>query len=677
MPLGTKLFSVSLAAFAALATTAGTARATTTVSNSADVTKTNAASDWASKSTSFGSFGAGYSASWTFYSKSDGTSMYEKAEASASGQLFGAKFSMVDLWAMASSGTSSTVTGSYELDILGKQILSGSPSLSSTLNNLSLEKGYSIVKIEQTIEVGVPITLTLESDLTAALGLTATSAYSSGASSLSFTGTPSVGVGLTASVGVGVSFASAGVEGSVTLLNVSTPITNSLSYTASGQSLSYSTTGVLTLSELSGTFDLYAQVEWLGVALKYTYQLFSWNGLSQSVVLFSDSLPVASAVQMTVFGYQATGVYTFTDAGGLTESGSTYRVSRADDANGTNATDVGTSSTWNLATADNRKFLRFCVTPKTTTNGGTESCSGWSSVGPLAEFYKDNLSGTNLNYAYQSNYSGACWTFPSSFNDVASSFNWYADQSSSTQLVLYINQYCSIYGADTIRSLSAGGSESIYSMNASLGGSWNDSVTSFRVLWDDTVSASSVTVSISGATATESYHYGDSGNVNEAGSTYAWQRADDASGTNVTTIRTTSGSWSLSASDNQKYLRFCVTPSNGINAGAQTCSAWEAVGHLVELYKDSSYGGSSVHLAYERSSAQTCFNLGDYGFNDVVSSFHFEGVSGGASTVEMFYDGSCSGNTAYYTSSTGGGSYSMNSLNSYWNDAISSLKVYY
>ena len=423
MPLGTKLFSVSLAALAALATTAGTARATTVVANAADVTKTNAASDWASKSTSFGSFGAGYAASWTFYSKTDGTSMYEKAEASASGQLFGAKFSMVDLWAQASSGTSSTVAGAYELDILGKQILSGSPSLSGALNNLSLEKGYAIVKVGQTIEVGVPITLTLESDLTAALGLTATSSYSGGASSLSFTGTPSVGVGLTASVGIGVSFASAGVE--------------------------------------------------------------------------------------------------------------------------------------------------------------------------------------------------------------------------------------------------------------ALGGSWNDSVTSFRVLWDDTVSASSVTVSISGATATESYHYGDSGNVNEAGSSYAWQRADDASGTNATTIRTTSGSWSLSAGDNQKYLRFCVTPSNGVNTGAQTCSAWEAVGHLVELYKDGGYGGSSVHLAYERSSAQTCFNLGDYGFNDVVSSFHFEGVSGWASTVEMFYDGSCSGNTAYYTSSTGGGSYSLSSLNSYWNDQISSLKVYY
>src|SRR5262249_3376134 len=158
-----------------------------------------------------------------------------KAEASASGQLFGKTFQLVDLWVKAAGNTSGSVTGSYELDVLSAKLLGNSINVSAVANNTSLEKGYEIYSIEEEIDVGVPITLKLSADLTASLGVQGTASYSTSASSLTFTGTPGIDIGLAASVGVGFSFASVGVEGTVSLINVSLPVANTLTYSKSAQ----------------------------------------------------------------------------------------------------------------------------------------------------------------------------------------------------------------------------------------------------------------------------------------------------------------------------------------------------------------------------------------------------------------------------------------------------------
>lgn len=96
-------------------------------------------------------------------------------------------------------------------------------------------------------------------------------------------------------------------------------------------------------------------------------------------------------------------------------------------------------------------------------------------------------------------------------------------------------------------------------------------------------------------------------------------------------------------------MRICVTPSNAVNSGSESCSAWTPVGHLVALYANEDYGGTSAMVAYERSSRGTCFNLSSYSLIQAVSSLKFHGVSGLESTLWLFQGSDCAIPTATYT----------------------------
>lgn len=107
---------------AALVGLTSTAQASTaTVSSSKTISKT--ASSWASKSTKYGSFGAGHEAGYTLYSNDTGSSKYESVYAKVSGALFGTSFDMASVSAKASAGLSTSVTETYTLEVLSKDIL--------------------------------------------------------------------------------------------------------------------------------------------------------------------------------------------------------------------------------------------------------------------------------------------------------------------------------------------------------------------------------------------------------------------------------------------------------------------------------------------------------------------------------------------------------------------------
>jgi hypothetical protein len=254
-----------------------------------------------------------------------------------------------------------------------------------------------------------------------------------------------------------------------------------------------------------------------------------------------------------------------------------------------------------------------------------------------------------------------------------SSFQYYGPSSSSSVLWIFKDIDCT--GGSKSFSAGVDGSYSTSSIHTTLDDSWNDKVTSFMVISGETVSAEDVTATVSGNKATGSYSFVSNSDLDDATNSYYWRRGTSSSGGTITTISNSSSkTYTLTTSDNQMYLSFCVTPTNGYTTGSSSCSDWTSVGHTVQLFKDSNYGSSSAVFAYEKSSSGTCFNLPDYSFNDAMSSFKFYSPTGSAATLWVSYDGSCSGNTATYTAQSNS-SYLMSSLNDYWNDDASSFQV--
>lgn len=78
-----------------------------------------------------------------------------------------------------------------------------------------------------------------------------------------------------------------------------------------------------------------------------------------------------------------------------------------------------------------------------------------------------------------------------------------------------------------------------------------------------------------GQTLTGTYDYVDSDGDPESGTTFKWYRADDGTGTNETAISgATSQSYELTETDEGKYIRFGVTPANGVAIGVEAFSGY-------------------------------------------------------------------------------------------------------
>jgi hypothetical protein len=78
-----------------------------------------------------------------------------------------------------------------------------------------------------------------------------------------------------------------------------------------------------------------------------------------------------------------------------------------------------------------------------------------------------------------------------------------------------------------------------------------------------------------GAVMTGTYLFTDGQGDADSGSTYRWLIADDDQAANAIAISgATAMTYTMLPGDVGKYLRFCVTPSDGTNIGDEACSPW-------------------------------------------------------------------------------------------------------
>lgn len=192
--------------------------------------------------------------------------------------LFGNKTALFQATAYQTSANSGSSLETGSIEILGNSMDYGV--------NASYEKEFW--SKSKTFVVGiVPVAVTAAATGTLGMSLT----YSSGALIL----TPSANLSASIQAGVGVGSdaagASAGVRGSLTLIDLSLPISLKI-FTSSGQT-KFTVAGDLTLETLSGSLALYAEayvkVFGIKVGVDWSYKLFSWTGLSFTRNLFTKT----------------------------------------------------------------------------------------------------------------------------------------------------------------------------------------------------------------------------------------------------------------------------------------------------------------------------------------------------------------------------------------------------
>ncbi|APR82434.1 Fibronectin type III domain protein [Minicystis rosea] len=649
-------------------------------------------SEWVRESTKYGSFGAGFDATDSI-SATTGNVLKESVGATASIELFGETIDLVGFSVWAKNNASSAITAGVTQTAFGATVVD--VPLAITNANASLTGAVCVSTTdldvgEATIMVGpIPIYMSVSAAACPQLSFSGSGTYTAGSySDLSFTVTPNFDVSASAQIGIGTSVVSAGIKGSLTLLNVGLPITNTLSYTNALRQMQYGTSGTLTIETLSGSFALYASAGWGPFSVEYDYTLFDWDGFNWTYGVFSDVKPTATDVQLSISGGTVTGSYQY-NGSGAAEGTSTFKIQRALSSSGAGLQDnISTSKTYSLTTSDQSRYLRFCVVPHSHSDYGAEACSSWVSVGSLLTVYQDaNLSGTTKYFAYEKADSGECFSLSDvSFNDKLTSFVWRRPsiKPGASTLVFYKDGGCSgstITAHDTDAS---GTTLTVNSVSDTYGSSWNDNITSFRVFYNEVVTAEDLDISWTGPYAKPTYTFADTSGVAESGSKFQWQRADDPAGTNATTIQSygTTSQYALTTSDQDKFLRVCVIPSNGFVTGGEVCTDFLRVGKLLSVYKNSNYGGSALHFPYERWTSGSCISLSAYGMQDDMSSYTvgytgFSNPDGGTYGVTFYKDGGCSGGTLTSTFSTSGGTNSSSYVGSSWNDEATSFKVVY
>lgn len=213
-----------------------------------------------------------------------------------------------------------------------------------------------------------------------------------------------------------------------------------------------------------------------------------WDGTKWINLGYEEINTVPTATNLNITGNYSIGSvltanYTFSDAQSNPDDASAFIWKRADDAVGANTVIIpsATAQNYTLATADQAKFLQFCVTPGSTVGAspGAQKCSAWA--GPVIANQAPTASGLNI--------------------------------------------------------------------------------------------AGNLAV---GQTLTGSYTYNDTEGNPQGSSVFRWTRADDASGSNETTISgATSLTYSTVTGDVGKYIKFYVTPiaTTGTTTGTEVGSA--------------------------------------------------------------------------------------------------------
>jgi len=330
----------------------------------------------------------------------------------------------------------------------------------------------------------------------------------------------------------------------------------------------------------------------------------------------APTVSVGPAITGTVqIGQLLTGSYTYNDAESDPESGTTYRWVRSTDNSVGGDTDVATTTTYTLQSADAGKYLFYCVTPKSSvgTSPGTEACSAATiqvpavvngtcitgqtltsapSSGQCSAGTASNDATTNTAYTWTCTGSGG----GTSDNTCSATRNYAVTTSAGANGSIGASQNVAYNATPSFTVTPSGGYYA--SMGGTCGGSLSGTTyTTNAVTAACTVSAtfianaaptaSSLTVTGTaqiGSQLTGSYTFGDTESdaqdTSGSGTGYRWVRADNT-GMTTNPVSAASGftlgnnqTYTVLAADAGKYLFYCVTPkaSVGTATGSEACS---------------------------------------------------------------------------------------------------------
>lgn len=199
-----------------------------------------------------------------------------------------------DLFKLTASGTGASYASdsvSSAVYVLGAKLDERSASLPATKRIVN--KCLTLAEAEAEFEVvGIPIIVTASSDGCIYVDVGASWA----SSALTGTVTPGASVDATLKAGIGadigVASASAGVYGTITVVDASLPLSLSAAVGTSGVTVTES--AKLTMTGLDGEVGLYAEACFLGFCDEDTVTIFDWTGLTYAnASIFSASQTIS------------------------------------------------------------------------------------------------------------------------------------------------------------------------------------------------------------------------------------------------------------------------------------------------------------------------------------------------------------------------------------------------
>ncbi len=305
------------------------------------------------------------------------------------------------------------------------------------------------------------------------------------------------------------------------------------------------------------------------------------NGESANTIPAVSNLVInnrTNAGNLPELGDQLAVTYDYSDADNDPESGTTFQWYRADDASGTNATQIAgaTDSIYTVAAADLDKFLRVDVTPNDGTDAGTLVSSSYSEV---AASNQPPSAGTVII------------TGTPGIGDTLTADYTYSDPESDLESGTTFQWYVAVDEVGTGLTPIADATSNKYLVTPDVEGAYirvevtpNDGTQDGSTSTSDFVKINVRPIAIAGTitgtpdvgeTIFAVYEYNDFEDDPNAGAQFRWFVADDESGTNESTISVaTDSSYVVESGDAGKFIRVEITPFDGTSLGIADTSAY-------------------------------------------------------------------------------------------------------
>lgn len=212
------------------------------------------------------------------YCAQHGVGMTVEGKAGADATLFGKDFDLLDVGASAAAEPSG-MNAQYGIYVGGRKV-SGYGVSSSFSKDVELAS-MTLVSASSTFMLG-PIPIDVEASAVGSLGINF--GMNVGTAQLQGQAGPYAAIDGVFSAGLGTKGLSAGIEGDLLLVKLSTPANAQIAY-AGGDRFTYNAGLDLVINSLDGSVSLYGQAG----SLKKTWTIFDWTGLSYTKNLGSVS----------------------------------------------------------------------------------------------------------------------------------------------------------------------------------------------------------------------------------------------------------------------------------------------------------------------------------------------------------------------------------------------------